>query len=158
MNEKILIALALIALVVSFAKDKKKTFETLSQAKGMFMGMAGEILAILGLLGLIMALLPPELIKSLLGNSNSVLSAFRGAIIGSITLIPAFVAFPLAKNLLDSGANLSAIAAFITTLTMVGVVTLPLEIEYFGKKFAFVRNSLSFILAIFIAIGMVILL
>lgn len=157
MNEKLLILLAFGALLLSYLKNKKRTKDTVSQAFGMGKGMILEIVSILALLGLIMAWLPPEVIQKVLGSGNSILSAINGALIGTITLIPAFIAFPLAKDLLNSGANLSAIAAFITTLTMVGVVTLPLEIRYFGKKFSYVRNGLSFILALVIALGVVIL-
>ena len=47
-----------------------------------------------------------------------------------------------------------AIAAFITTLNMVGLVTAPLEIEQLGKKYTLMRNSLSLIFALIIAFGM----
>ncbi len=52
------------------------------------------------------------------------------------------------------GAGLTAIAAFVTTLTMIGFVFLPLEIKELGKKFAFIRNGLSFIAAMIIAVLM----
>ena len=37
---------------------------------------------------------------------------------------------------------------FVTTLMMVGVVTLPLEITYFGKRLAIKRNLLAFAYAV----------
>jgi uncharacterized membrane protein YraQ (UPF0718 family) len=76
------------------------------------------------------------------------------AIVGSITLIPAFVAFPLVGSLVDAGASVVPAVAFLTTLTMVGVVTFSLEKKEFGLKFAFVRNTLSFGFAVFIALFM----
>ncbi len=42
----------------------------------------------------------------------------------------------------------------MTTLMMVGVVTLPLEIKYFGKKASIARNALNLIAAIIIGIVM----
>ncbi|HDH27594.1 MAG TPA: permease, partial [Euryarchaeota archaeon] len=42
----------------------------------------------------------------------------------------------------------------ITTLTMVGFVTLPLEIKVLGKKLAILRNLFSFIIALIIAVIM----
>ena len=51
------------------------------------------------------------------------------ALVGSITLIPAFVAFPLVGSLVDVGAGILPAAAFLTTLTMVGMVTFPLKKE-----------------------------
>lgn len=74
------------------------------------------------------------------------------AIIGSITLIPGPISYPIAASLISKGASYSIVAVFITTLMMVGVVTLPLEIKYFGKKAAIIRNLLNFIAAIIIGL------
>jgi uncharacterized membrane protein YraQ (UPF0718 family) len=153
----ILLALTLIALVVSLARDRRKTVQSLGMAKGMFLNLAGEITVILALVGLLLTLVPASTIKSLLGQPSAWLSALWGALIGAITLLPAFVAFPLASSLVEKGAHLVAVAAFITSLTMVGLVTLPIEIKHFGRKFAFVRNALSLGFALLIAMGVAIL-
>ena len=68
--------------------------------------------------------------------------------------IPALTAFPMAASLLQKGASLAAVAAFITTLTMVGMVTLPLEIKQLGRKMALMRNGFSFLTAVLIALIM----
>ena len=52
------------------------------------------------------------------------------------------------------GATYAVVAVFMTTMMMVGVVTLPLEIKYFGKKAAIARNILNLIAAITIGILM----
>ncbi len=143
-----------LLFIISLMKDKSRTFDSLKKAKKMMSGMAGSIFGILLLIGLILAFIPPVYIESVLGSANVYLGTFLGAIIGAITLIPAFVAFPLAGSFVDAGASLVTAAAFITTLTMVGFVTFPLEKEQFGIKFAFWRNTLSFMLAIIVALGM----
>ncbi|MDI3548407.1 MAG: hypothetical protein PWR10_2059 [Halanaerobiales bacterium] len=158
MSTILLIIVTLSALAFSFFKDRSKTLRSMKMAKGMFFKTGKDIIGVLFLIGLILAMLPESLIQTLFGNSNHFLSGLYGAIIGTITIIPAFIAFPLSKTLVESGANLVAVAAFITTLTMVGFATLPIEIEYFGKRFAFVRNVLSFLFALVIAGGMVIIL
>ena len=38
-------------------------------------------------------------------------------------------------------------AVFISTLTTVGIVTIPLEVKYMGPKAAVLRNLLFFLLA-----------
>lgn len=81
-------------------------------AKGKLLNTAGTVIGILMLIGLMLELMP-DVIKDLLGNSSLFLSGFYGAIIGAITIIPAFIAFPLASSLFESGANLVGIAAFI---------------------------------------------
>ena len=158
MNTVLLILGSLLALLWSFLRDKKKTIKSLKMAKRMFLKTAVDIIGVLGLVGLVLAAIPDNLIQSLLGSSNTFISSLYGAVIGTITIIPAFIAFPLADSLVKSGANLIAVAAFITTLTMVGFATFPIEVDHFGKKFTIVRNGLSFIFALLIAGGMVIIL
>jgi len=123
-------------------------------AKGMMQNMISDIVGILLLIGLILTLIPKETIKSLLGGTNVLLSTIGSAIVGTITLIPAFIAFPFVGSLKDNGANIVTITAFLTTLTMVGFITFPLEKQTFGLKFTIYRNSISFVAAIFIALGL----
>ena len=63
-----------------------------------------------------------------------------------------FFAYPLAGILVKSGVSYSVIAVFITTLMMVGILTLPLEAKYFGLKTAIIRNALYFVGAIIIGL------
>ena len=73
------------------------------------------------------------------------------ALLGSILQIPALISYPLAASVLEMGATITAVAAFTTTLTMIGFVTLPIEIRELGKQRALLRNGLSFIGALLIA-------
>lgn len=130
----------------------------MKKAKGMMGNMIGEIIAIIFLIGLVLTFIPPETIKNVLGSANAFISTVVSALVGSITLIPAFVAFPLVGSLVDAGASIVPAVAFLTTLTMVGVVTFPLEKKEFGTKFALTRNLLSFGFAIGIALSMGLLL
>lgn len=140
--------------LVSLKRNKQKTLGSMKMAKGMMKNMIGEIIGILFLIGLILTFIPPVTIKEVLGKSNLFISTVASAIIGSITLIPAFVAFPLVGSFIDAGASIVPGVAFLTTLTMVGFVTFPLEKQEFGLKFALVRNGLSFIFAIIISLTM----
>lgn len=143
-----------IALAVSLIKDKNKSINSMRMARGMMKNMIGEIIGILFLIGLILTFIPPETIKGVMGESNILISTVVSAAVGSVTLIPAFVAFPLVGSLVDAGINIVPAVAFLTTLTMVGVVTFTLEREQFGTKFAVARNGLSFIFAIIISLIM----
>jgi uncharacterized membrane protein YraQ (UPF0718 family) len=143
-----------LTFIASLVKDKQKTFNSMKMAKGMMKNMVGQIVGILLLIGLILTFIPPEVIKSTLGESNTFISTIVSALAGSITLIPAFVAFPLVGSLVDAGASIVPAVAFLTTLTMVGLVTFPLEKREFGLKFATIRNIFSFVFAILIALAM----
>ncbi|MBS4537465.1 permease [Clostridium sp. D2Q-11] len=150
----IFLIISIIGLLISFIKDKDKTLKSMKKNMKMMKNMFGSIFGVLLLIGLILAIIPPDMIKKIMGESNIYLSTIFSTIVGSITLIPAFVAFPLAGSLIDAGANIAPIAGFLTTLTMVGVVTFPIEKERFGFKFSIQRNLLSFGFAIIISIVM----
>ncbi|MPM13986.1 hypothetical protein SDC9_60346 [bioreactor metagenome] len=146
--------IAIILTVISLVKDQKKTFEAMKKSKGMMGNMLGEIVAIIFIIGLVLTLIPPETIKQVLGSANTLTSTVISALVGSITLIPAFVAFPLVGSLVTVGASIVPAVAFLTTLTMVGMVTFPLEKKEFGMRFALTRNLMSFGFAIVIALTM----
>lgn len=152
--EILFILITIILVIVSLIKDKSKTKKAIVFSKGMFLNTVLDILGILLIIGLIITLIPPDLIKKYLGGENLTLSTIWGGLIGTVSIIPAFIAFPLSKSLLDSGAHTVTITAFLTTLTMVGIATFPLEVKSFGTKFTILRNSLSFIAAIIIALIM----
>lgn len=140
--------------LISLKKDKKRTFRGIKMSSKMMKNMIGEIFGILFLIGLLLTFIPPEMIKEYMGNSKVFISTIFSAFLGSSTLIPAFVAFPLVGSLVNSGASIVPVTAFLTTLTMVGIVTFPLEKKEFGLKFTLFRNGLSFIFAIIIALLM----
>lgn len=146
--------IATIMIVFSLVKDKKKTFTSMKKSKVMMGNMLTSIISIIALIGLVLAIIPPETIEKVLGSSNVLASTLIAAVIGSVTLIPAFVAFPLVGSLVRAGASIVPGVAFLTTLTMVGIVTFPLEAKEFGRKFALTRNILSFGFAIIIALIM----
>lgn len=151
MHNKIFYFLAFILLTISFFKDKTKTKKSLLKAWKSFENILPQMLGMITFIGIIIALFSPDTISKIIGSSSGWLGVLAAAIIGSITLIPAFVAFPMAAILIQNGAGYMQISAFASTLTMVGLLTMPLEIKFFGKKFTILRNSLAFILSFFVA-------
>ncbi len=144
----------LLCLIVSFFKDKGKTKNAIKVAYKSLLKMLPVVLIIIILIGLLLGLAPPETISKFIGEQSGWGGLLLIAILGTVAHIPALLAFPIAASLLDSGAALTSVAVFITTLTMIGIVTLPLEIQLLGKKFALLRNGISFIIAILIALIM----
>ena len=138
---------ALVLLVVSFVKNTDKTLLSLKMAWKMFINILPQFVTILLLIGLMLAVIRPETIQRIIGAE----SGFRGMMItsflGSIVFVPVLIVFPIAADLLKNGAGAAQIAVFISTLTMVGFKTLPIEIKYLGRKIALYRNALSFLFA-----------
>ena len=148
----ILYGLTAVLLLLSFLKNKQKTRMSLIKAWKAFENILPQFLSILLIIGIMLAILSPEVIASLIGKQSGLLGMIIAAAIGSITLIPGFVAFPLASALLKSGAGFMQIAVFISTLMMVGIVTIPVETKYFGKKATLLRNALAFVFSFIVAL------
>jgi uncharacterized membrane protein YraQ (UPF0718 family) len=146
----VLIITVALCLMVSLIANVDKTFRGITRGIKMFLGILPALLLVLILVSVFLYLVPDRTIIILLGKRNDIFGTLIAALVGAIALIPGFVAFPLAKILLDRGVSYSVIAVFITTLVMVGIITLPMEIKYFGKKAAIMRNVLSFIGALII--------
>jgi len=147
-------SLVAICLLASALKDREKTKAALRIAWNAVKRMGPSVLAVIAVIGLIVGFIPPRWIAVTIGSERGVLGMLVAAALGSVLFIPALIAFPLARSLLDMGAGVMSMAAFVTTLTMIGFVFLPLEIRELDRRFALLRNGLSFLLALLIALIM----
>ena len=150
----ILYIVAGIFLIISALNDRSKTKRALKKALKSFENILPQFLAIVIIIGMILSVLDEATISKYVGSSSGIYGILAALIIGSITLIPGFVAFPLAAALLNNGAGPAQIAAFVSSLMMVGMVTLPMEINLFGIKTAILRNSSAILFSLIVAFVM----
>jgi len=139
-----------VLLGLSFLFDVQKTLKGIKKGLTMFMNLLPVLLLMLALVSIVLFLVPNELLIRYMGKESGLEGWTMAALLGSVALIPGFIAFPISSVLLKSGVAYATIAVFITTLTMVELVTLPLEAKFFGWKTSIIRNSVSFIAALFI--------
>lgn len=139
--------LAGAALAWSYAKDKKKTKQGLTKAWKAFENILPAFAVILLVIGIMLALVSPAVVSTIIGKESGIVGMLIAGVVGAITLIPGFIAFPLAKAIMDMGAGILQIAVFVSTLMMVGVVTAPLETQFFNAKITIYRNTFSFVFA-----------
>lgn len=147
-------AIAIGWLIFSVLKSKEKTKKSLKIAVKTFAKILPLIIIIIVFIGFLLGFFPADLISNIIGERAGFWGIMITAVLGSILFIPALISFPLAASLLDGGASVMSVAAFITTLTMVGITTLPLELREMGKKMTILRNVLSFLFAVAIAVIM----
>lgn len=151
-NALVFIILAAAMVLISWTLDKEKTVAGLKKGIGMFRNIALPFINILIVISIALYLIPANTIVQYLGGQTGVWGIAIAAVVGSLTLIPGFISYPIAATLIKEGASYAVVATFMTTLMMVGVVTFPLEARYFGKKAAFLRNTLNFITALIIGL------
>lgn len=151
MDTYILYIIAFILLGISWYNSRKKTILSLKKAWKAIENILPQLLVVILLVGVLMALLNPATISRYIGAESGLVGVILAALVGSITLIPPVVAMPMAAMLLQNGAGFMQIGAFISTLQMVGIVTLPVEIKYFGRKVALSRNLIAFAFSFVVA-------
>ena len=151
MTSYILYGLCIMLLLISFYKDKEKTKKAVKNGLKSWEKIMPQFLSITIVISIILAILKPEIISNLIGESSSILGVLLSSVIGSIAIMPTFVAFSTGNTLIQSGAGYAQVSALISTLTMVGFLTYTLESEYIGKKAAFYRNFLAFLFSFIVA-------
>jgi uncharacterized membrane protein YraQ (UPF0718 family) len=91
-------------------------------------------------------------------TGNIWFDSFLGSLVGSISAGNPIISYILGGEFLKEGISLIAVTAFLVSWVTVGIIQLPAESYLLGKRFALIRNLLSFISAIIVAILTVIIL
>ncbi|MDC7222139.1 MAG: permease [Spirochaetales bacterium] len=143
-----------VAVVVSFMADRKKTLAGLKKGLKKLGNITPVFLFMLILASLGLTLLPEDFFARYLTGENRFLAALAGILGGSVAVMPGFIAFPLGEILRDQGVPYMVIAAFTSSLMMVGILTFPVERQFFGTRLALARNLSGMIISACVALAM----
>jgi len=136
---------------LSLLANPAKTSRALGVALRRFMSIAPSFVLMLVLVAVALYLLPDRTMARVLARENKWVAAASALGIGSVSIMPGFIAFPLCGILLDRGALYMVLSAFSTSLMIVGVVTFPMEKTYLGTRLALARNIFSLVIAAAVA-------
>ncbi|MDC7239148.1 MAG: permease [Spirochaetales bacterium] len=148
------IVFVLLLTAVLYFRDREKTLKGLKIGGKKFLKIMPVFLVMLVFIAVALTLLPQNMISEQLSGSSSYLGVLFGLVLGSIAVMPGFVAFPLGSVLRDQGVQYMVIAAFTSSLMMVGILTFPVERQFFGTRFALLRNIASALISLLIALVM----
>ena len=115
-----------LALIVSFIKDRDKTYKGIKLGLKKFNRILPSYLVLLLIISLVL-LISQSFIVTYLSQENRALGTVMGIVIGSITMMPGFIAYPLAGILMKEGVPFIILGGFVASLMLVGVVTYPVE-------------------------------
>ena len=149
---KFLILLTAMALIISSVYDKNKTLKALKIAFFQFSKILPALLTMIVIVSIGLYFLSDTVIIQCLSKNNIYIASLIASAVGSLTMMPGFIAFPLCGILLNKGIPYTVLSAFASTLMMVGIVTYPIERVYFSARVTIVRNLMSCIIAIIVAI------
>lgn len=108
------------------------------------------IIGIIILISLFNTLIPTSSYKILF--RGTIFDPVVGAILGSVVAGNPVTSYLISGDLLKQGISLLAVTAFMVAWVTVGVIQLPAEIQFLGKKFAIIRNVSAFLLSLVVAL------
>ncbi|PRX27209.1 hypothetical protein BX659_11774 [Orenia metallireducens] len=144
--------LTLLLTIVLFIRDREKTIAGVKLGIKKLIKNLPVFLNMIILVSISLYFVSDELIVRFLGESSGIIGLLLAILLGSISLMPGFIAFPLAGILLDKGVSYMVIGGFTTTLMMVGVLTYPIEKEFFGVRVTIIRNLISLLIALLVSV------
>src|SRR4030065_2890274 len=103
----ILSSFTIICLIASFIADRKKTYEALKRGLKMFLNLLPPFITILILVSILLYFTPNEVLIKWFGKESGISGMILAALIGSISLIPGFIAYPLGSILSKNGVSYS---------------------------------------------------
>lgn len=142
-----------LLLIISFIGDRRKTVKGLRIALKRFLKIGPAFLIMMILVSITLYLIPEELIVRSLSSGGIWLATAIGALIGSVVLMPGFIAYPLCAVLREYGVAYMVLSGFTTTLMMVGILSFPIEKVFFGFRVALVRNLVSLLIGLIVAVA-----
>jgi len=131
--------------------DRTAVVHALRSSANQFATLLPILISVVLLIGLFNALVSKDFLSSIF-SGNTALDTLLGASFGSILAGNPINSYVIGGELLEYDVSLFAVTALIIAWVTVGVVQLPAEIAALGRRFALVRNAVSFVLAIAIAI------
>lgn len=140
------IAIALI--IVAYQKGGGEHILGLKSAWNILLQVMPLLIFVFIIAGTIQYILPAEMVAKWVGAE----SGFRGILIGTVAggLTPGgpIISLPIAAGLLQSGAGIGTMVAFMTGWSLWAFTRLPLEIGLLGWKFTAIRLACTFLLPI----------
>jgi uncharacterized membrane protein YraQ (UPF0718 family) len=133
-------------MVFSFVKNRQKTGKALIHALRVALLVLPVLLFIFVLMGLMEVYVPRRVFVAMLGSGHGVLGIIIGELLGAFALIEPAAVFPFAGFLRQNGATYGAVVGFVMSAILIGVVTLPLELNQFGMRFTVARNIVTLVL------------
>ncbi len=137
--------------------DKSDLVHATRSSARQFTTLLPILIGVVLLIGLFNTFVSKDFLASVF-SGNLALDTLWGACFGSILAGNPINSYVIGGELLKYGISLFAVTALIITWVTVGLVQLPAEIAALGRRFALLRNGLSFILSIPIAILTVVIL
>ncbi len=126
--------------LVYLKKAKDKIKKSAKKSLRIFIQNSIRIFGIFLIIAMLENFLSKETIENFLLKFSGIKGILAGEFVGAIIMGPIASGYPLAKYLLNHGAEVATVTAFLLAWVMIRIISIPMEFKELGKKFTITRN------------------
>ncbi|MCU0722628.1 MAG: permease [Planctomycetes bacterium] len=135
--------LAGVLFAVAAGRGPGEHVRGLKVALGLSRQMVPILVCALVVAGMMQVLIPRELIGRWVGTESGMRGILIGSAAGAFAPGGPYVNLPIAAGLLQSGAGIGTMIAFLTSWSVIAIHRMPMEVGILGWKFTLVRLACS---------------
>ena len=136
--------IAIALFIVAYLKGGGEHILGLKEAWNILLQILPLLIFAFIIAGIIKVLIPTEMISKWVGAESGFRGIMIGTLVGGLTPGGPYTAMPIAAGLLQAGAGIGTMVAFMTGWSLWAFTRLPLEIGIMGWKFTGVRLACTF--------------
>ena len=135
----IMFILMLVLLFIAFKKGNHEHIIGLKLGLKLIYQAFPLLICALLAAGLIQVLLPQDLLTKWVGVESGMKGVLLGTFAGGLTPGGPYVSLPIVAGLLNSGASIGTMVAFLTSWSLWAIARLPMEFGILGFRFTLIR-------------------
>lgn len=135
---------AVALLIYAYSRGGGEHILGLKAAGNILIQVLPLLLFVFIIAGVIQYILPVETVAKWVGAESGMRGIFIGTLAGGITPGGPMVSMPIAAGLMQAGAGLGTMVAFMTGWSLWAFSRIPLEVGLMGWKFTAIRLACTF--------------
>jgi uncharacterized membrane protein YraQ (UPF0718 family) len=137
-------ALAIIFLFIGYSKGQGQHIAGMRSALRMTVQILPLLIFAFIVAGMVQVLVPREILSEWVGAESGMRGILIGTVAGALAPGGPYVSLPVAAGLLQAGAGVGTMVAFLTGWSLWAVSRLPMEVGILGWKFTLIRIASTF--------------
>jgi uncharacterized membrane protein YraQ (UPF0718 family) len=137
-------ALALIFFLIAYYKGEGQHIIGMRSALRMTVQILPLLIFAFIVAGMVQVLVPREILSEWVGAESGMRGIFIGTVTGALAPGGPYVSLPVAAGLLQAGAGVGTMVAFLTGWSLWAVSRLPMEVGIMGWRFTLIRIASTF--------------
>jgi uncharacterized membrane protein YraQ (UPF0718 family) len=137
-------ALAVVFLLIGYYKGGGQHIIGMKSALRMMVQILPLLAFAFIVAGMVQVLVPREILSEWVGEESGMRGIFIGTVAGALAPGGPYVSLPVAAGLLQAGAGVGTMVAFLTGWSLWAFSRLPMEVGIMGWRFTLIRIASTF--------------